>query len=71
MIAFDGFPELSTKDLGHLKRGSKALYPTVEFTPETQLLSKREDFLANFDNKKRFVAYLGLFLKQHPCTVCH
>ena len=71
MIAFDGYPEPSTKDLEHLKRGSKTSYPTVEFTPETQLLSKKENFLANIDNKKRFVAYLGLFLKQNSCTVCH
>ena len=71
MIAFDGYPEPSTKDLEHLKRGSKTSYPTVEFTPETQLLSKKENFLADIDNKKRFVAYLGLFLKQNSCTVCH
>ena len=65
MIVFDWYPEHSTKDMEHLKRDINISYPTVEFTPETQLLSKKEDFLANVDNKMRCVAYLGLFLRQH------
>ena len=67
-IVFDGYNGPSTKDMAHLKRGCQNVSPTVEFLPETILLSKKNEFLQNPSNKKRFVDCLCSTLGG-SCTV--
>ena len=69
VIVFDGYSESSTKDMEHLRRGSRNNFPMIEFTPETMILSKKSDFLENQANKQRFVSYLRELLQSQLCTV--
>ena len=52
---FDGYTnELSTKDAIHLIRAGTCSGATVHFTGDMLILSKKDEFLANKENKQRF-----------------
>jgi 5'-3' exonuclease len=72
IIAFDGYKEeLSTKDSAHRRRTGGRAGPTVDFTSDMVMKSKKEDFLSNTVNKQRFIDLLGERLEQAGCETHH
>ena len=60
IIVFDGYQEgLSTKDGAHERRTSRSADPTVDFTRDMVMTSKKGDLLSNKDNKQQFIRMLG------------
>ncbi|XP_013394769.1 uncharacterized protein LOC106162148 [Lingula anatina] len=60
VVVFDGYlygP--STKDSTHLRRSNSIMSTAVMFTGEMKLQSRKEEFLANKENKQRFIKFLG------------
>lgn len=57
---FDGYTQgPSTKDMKHLKRAEGKAGPRVLFAPSMPLKSKKEQFLANIENKQQFINLLS------------
>ena len=68
IIVFDGYQEgLSTKDVAHEHRTGRRAGPTVHFTRDMVMKSKKEDLLSNKDNKQRFIRMLGQSLEYVGC----
>lgn len=67
-IAFDGYGQVSTKDIAHLKR-NKVAGREVYFTLEMKMTTRKEDFLSNTSNKVRFLRFLSTQLKSKGFTV--
>ncbi|KAG1689105.1 hypothetical protein GQR58_007844 [Nymphon striatum] len=58
-VVFDGYQcGPSTKDATHLRRSKGAVGPKVLFSSNMSLKSKKENFLANTDNKQAFIDLL-------------
>ena len=58
-VVFDGYRcGSSTKDATHLRRSKGAVGPKVLFSSNMSLKSKKENFLANTDNKQAFIDLL-------------
>ena len=68
IIVFDGYLGTTTKNIEHLRRGSRRESPVIEFSAETTILAKKEDFLNNLNNKHRFLSFLCHVLQQKSCT---
>ena len=69
---FDGYQEeLSTKDGAHERRTGGRADPTVDFTRNMVMKSKKEDLLSNKDNKQRFIRMLGQSLEHVGCEIRH
>ena len=72
IIVFDGYQEeLSTKDGAHERRTGGRADPTVDFTRNMVMKSKKEDLLSNKDNKQRFIRMLGQSLEHVGCEIRH
>ncbi|KAL5022362.1 hypothetical protein ScPMuIL_001517 [Solemya velum] len=60
IAVFDGYTQgPSTKDMTHLKRAEGKAGPRVLFAPSMPLKSKKEQFLANIENKQQFINLLS------------
>lgn len=71
-IVFDGYADgPSIKDPTHLRRTGGCTGPTVHFTGQTILCSKKENFLKNKENKQRFLHMLSNKLEIAGCTTFH
>ena len=64
-IVFDGYSGASTKDMEHLRRGCYSFSQDIEFTPQTTLLSKKNEFFNNEEKKKDLLPTFVVFLKDH------
>ena len=72
IIVFDGYQEeLSTKYRAHERRTGGRTGPTVDFTLDMVMKSKKEDLLSNKDNKQRFNRMLGQSLEHIGCETRH
>ena len=68
---FDGYQNgPSTKDGTHQRRAG-AYGPTVNFDSTMIAKLKKEDFLANKENKQKFIHLLGNKLQQSGCSTIH
>ena len=68
IIVFDGYHgELYTKGGAHECHTGGRAGPTVDFTRDTAMKSKKEDLLSTKDNKRRFVRMLGQSLEHVGC----
>ena len=70
IVVFDGYRVSSTKDMAHLRRAKGQAGVAVTFTEDMKLTMKKENFLANSDNKQRFINMLSSYLKT-KCKVYH
>ena len=65
---FDGYQEdISTKYGAHERRTGGRTDPTLDFTRNMAMKSKKEDLLSNQDNKQRFIRMLGQRLEHVGC----
>ena len=72
IIVFDGYQEeLSTKDGPHERRTGGRAGPTVDFTRDIVMKSKKEGIISNKDNKQRFIRMLGQRLEHVGCETRH
>ncbi|KAK3743952.1 hypothetical protein QZH41_002713 [Actinostola sp. cb2023] len=70
-IVFDGYLDsATTKDCTHQRRAN-VYGPTVHFDNNMVLKSKKEEFLANKENKQRFINLLSDRLKEAGYTTIH
>lgn len=68
-VVFDGYGNgPSTKDCTHQRRGS-AFSPPVLFQSDMIVSLKKQDFLANEENKKKFINLLSTKLLNAGCNV--
>ena len=59
IVVFDGYAQgPSTKDVTHQRRTKGTVGPRVSFSPSMPLVSKKEQFLANAENKQCFINLL-------------
>ena len=69
---FDGYQEeLSTKYGAHERRTGGRTGPTVDFTRDMVMKSKKEDLLSNNVKKQRFIRMLGQSLEHVGCETRH
>ena len=61
----------TTKDGAHERRTGGRACPTVDFTRDMVMGSKKEDFVSNKDNKQRFIRMLGQSLEHVGCETRH
>jgi hypothetical protein len=71
VVVFDGYEGTSTKDMTHQRRTRGITGATVAFTEDMDAPMKKEHFLANKNNKQRFINMLGKELKKQHCQVYH
>ena len=69
-MVFDGYQNVSTKDMTHLRRAKK-MGTTVEFTSDMPITMVKAEFLSNKINKEKFVNLLGKELEKSHCEVYH
>ena len=70
VIVFNGYSDKpSTKDITHQRRSRGKQYATIHFTSEMKVKGKKEDFLSNLRNKKRFIDMLIFHLTENGITV--
>ena len=64
VVVFDGYKAgPSTKDMTHLRRAKGVNGSAVYFTADMVLRSTKQQFLANTENKQRFISALGASLE--------
>ena len=68
---FDGYASTNTKDMTHQRRSKGNAGTTVTFTADTPVTMKKEQFLANRQNKQRFIFMLSEELTKNYCEVHH
>ena len=72
IIVFDEYQgELSTKDGAHERRTGGRAGPTMDFTLDMVMESKKEDLLSKKDKKQRFIGMLGQSLEHGACEIRH
>ena len=70
-VVFDGYQNgPSTKDVTHQRR-ARAYGPTMNFDSAMVAKLKKEEFLANKENKQKFIHLLGDKLQQSGCSTIH
>ena len=68
-VVFDGYDDISTKYSTQKRRAAGKVAPTISFTEDMQVTSKREEFLSNAKNKQRFINLLSDALCRANCQV--
>ena len=68
-VVFDGYDDISTKYSTQKRRAAGKVAPTISFTEDMQVTSKREEFLSNAKNKQRFINLLSDALRRANCQV--
>ena len=68
-MVFDGYgSEPSTKSMTHQRRSAGKGSATVTFQDWMKVTAKKDAFLANTENKKRFIAMLQRHLSESGCS---
>ena len=71
-VVFDGYEAgTSTKDMTHKRQTRRCASTTVHFTSDIRLQTKKGDFLANRENKQRFINILSKELEKAGCCCFH
>ncbi|CAC5398050.1 unnamed protein product [Mytilus coruscus] len=71
-VVFDGYPSVpTTKDVTHIRRTKGIISPKVNFNNDTQIKTKKDEFLSNSENKQLFLNTLGEKLKDGHVQVIH
>lgn len=72
IVVFDGYCNgPSTKDSAHLRRTKGIVGTKVIFSYDTPFKSKKDSFLANEQNKQRFIELLSSRLEQNSIDTVH
>ncbi|KAJ8043143.1 hypothetical protein HOLleu_10106 [Holothuria leucospilota] len=72
VIVFDGYSKgSSTKDTAHIKRSKGVVGSTVIFSADMPCRSRKDVFLANKDNKQRFINMIGQKMEERGFDVTH
>ena len=72
VIVFDGYRSgPTTKDTAHLRRTKGITGAKVYFTQNTPFKTKKEQFLANSENKQDFIFMLSRCLEENGCNTIH
>lgn len=67
IVMFDGYDDMSTKNMTHQRRAAGKAGATVTFTENMKVTLKKDNFLANPKNKQRFINMLSRFLQEDNC----
>ena len=59
IVIFDGYESTNTKDMTHQRRAKGNAGTTVTFTADMPITMKKEQFLANRQNKQQFIFMLS------------
>ena len=70
-IVFDGYEQVSTKDMTHMRRSKGKKGVSVSFTPDMSLTTSKEAFHHDSSNKQRLVMLLSEELTKCGCQVYH
>ena len=71
IVMFDSYGSTNTKYMTHQRRSNGNVGTTVTFTAGSPVTMKKEQFLANRQNKQRFIFILSEELKNNNCEVHH
>ena len=71
IVVFDGYGSTNTKDTTHQIRSKGNAGTSVTFTADTPVTMKKGQFLANRQNKQRFIFMLSEELRKNNCEVHH
>ena len=71
IVVLDGYDSTNTNDMSHQRWSKGNAGTTVIFTADTPVTMKTEQFLANKQNKQRFLFMLSEELKKNNCEVHH
>lgn len=71
IVVFDGYESTNTKDMTHQRRSKGNVGATVTFRPDMPLTMKKDQFLANRQNKQRFIFLLSEKLQKKNCKTYH
>jgi len=71
-VVFDGYPSVpTTKDIAHIRRTKGIMLPKVNFNNDTPIITKKDEFLSNPENKQLFINTLGSKLQDGDVQVIH
>ena len=68
---FDGYDDMSTKNMAHQRRAAGKAGATVTFTENMKDTLKKDNFLANPKNKQQSINMLSRFLQEDSCPTYH
>ena len=71
IIVFDGYEKTNTKDMTHQRRSKGNAGTTVTFTADMPMTMKKDQFLANRQNKQQFIFMLSEALEKKNCETHH
>ena len=71
IVVFDSYQGKSTKDMTHQRRAKGQTGAIVTFTESMHLTMSKDQFLANKENKQRFINMLSTKLAEKSCTTYH
>ncbi|MEW8547735.1 MAG: hypothetical protein AB2693_29860 [Candidatus Thiodiazotropha sp.] len=72
VIVFDGYSEMpSTKDTAHIRRSKSQVGNTIKFSSDMTLDMKKDVFLANTQNKQKFISYLREKFSENGIRALH
>ena len=71
IVVFDAYQSKSTKDMTHQRRTKGQAVATVTFTESMHLTMRKDWFLANKENKQRFINMLSTKLVEKNCKTYH
>ncbi|XP_073240418.1 uncharacterized protein [Porites lutea] len=71
IVVFDGYDDMSTKNMTPQRRAAGKAGATVTFTENMKVTPKKDNFLANPKNKQRFINMLSRFLQEDNCPTYH
>ena len=71
IVVFDGYDDMSTKNMTHQRRAAGKAGATVTFTENMKVTLKKDNFLANPKNKQPFINMLSRFLQEENCPTYH
>jgi hypothetical protein len=69
-VVFDGYEKSNTKDMTHQRRSKGNAGTTVTFTADMVITMKKEQFLANRQNKQQFIFMVSEALQKN-CETHH
>ena len=71
IVVFDGYASTNMKGMTHQRRSKGDAGTTVTFTADKPVTMKKEQFLANRQNKQRFIFMPSEEFKKNNCEVHH
>lgn len=71
IAVFDDYDDMSTQNMTNQRRAAGKAGATVTFTENMKVTLKKDNFLANPNNKKRFINMLSRFLQEDNCATYH